>query len=91
VTVRRDGGLRICPKPVLRHSDEGSIFSKRHNMLISDYSKCGVAGVSPPLVIRHDPFGFDSPCGNWLALNPFVGRMLRWCVSADGLFSLDRR
>jgi hypothetical protein len=76
----------VCLGPVLREPRQGPIFSERTNLLIRDYAKSGVAGVSPPLVIRHDPFGFDSPCCNWLALNPFVGRMLGWSASPDGLF-----
>jgi hypothetical protein len=39
-----------------------------------------------PLIIRHLPLGTPTPGEDWLALNPEVGRQLRWKQVSEGLF-----
>jgi hypothetical protein len=39
-----------------------------------------------PLVLRHLPLGTPTPGEDWLALNPEVGRQLRWKLAGEGLF-----
>jgi hypothetical protein len=76
--------LRV--KPPLTPQEGNSIFNSQSSLLIRDYREGGIPGIFPPIVIRNEPWGFDSPCSTWLALNPFVGRELGWTLSAQGLF-----
>jgi hypothetical protein len=38
------------------------------------------------LVIQNFPRGQDSPCSDWIALNPSVGKALGWKADEEGLF-----
>ncbi len=38
------------------------------------------------IVLRNNPRIYDSPGGEWLALNPKVGNSLGWNLSEEGFF-----
>jgi hypothetical protein len=70
--ARRDGGYPSC-------FSETTIGTSRYPRLL--------LGRTPlPLVIRHLALGTPTPGEDWLALNPEVGRQLRWKPAEEGLF-----
>lgn len=53
---------------------------------MAEYESLWIGGSPPPIVIQNFAPRFESPGGNWLALNPRVGFALGWHPAGEGLF-----
>ena len=68
----------VVQSRTLYSEDTTAFFSKTVNRLVSEYPFLRAATATPPLVVRHSDYGYDSPGKNWLALNPTIGSRLGW-------------
>jgi hypothetical protein len=73
------------PKPRV-HDSWDRFFPTVLNCLISEYEHLQIGEELIPLILRHLPYGYDSPGADWLALNPVIAKQLGWHYSQDGLF-----
>lgn len=63
-----------------------SVLETVINSLITEYPDMGITEAPVPFILRHKAYGYDSPGGSWLALNPTIAHQFRWTLAKDGLF-----
>jgi hypothetical protein len=79
----------VCPSATVYGDTKyytDSFFDRAVNRLIEEYPKTIIDTDPLPLAIYHNGLGYDTPCANWLALNPAVGYQLGWSLTDAGLF-----
>ena len=54
--------------------------------MVSEYPELQTEKNDHSIVLRNNPTIYDSPGGEWLALNPKVGDSLGWSISEEGFF-----
>lgn len=68
------------------HKEREEIFQSIFRGLVSEYPELQTEKNNHSIVLRNNPTIYDSPGGEWLALNPKVGNSLGWSLSEEGLF-----
>ncbi len=79
----------VCPKSVLLSDPDeqyGMICRRTVECLVEDYPSLGATEDPIPLVLQHSDYGYLSPGGDWLAVNPAISCQLGWHLADDGLF-----
>lgn len=74
--------------PILmnKHAGYNGIFKSVYNVLVLEYPKLQNEKNDHSIVLRNKPTIYDSPGGEWLALNPKIGNLLGWNLSEEGFF-----
>ena len=68
------------------HKEREEIFQSIFRGLVSEYPELQTEKNDHSIVLRNNPTIYDSPGGEWLALNPNVGNSLGWSLSEEGFF-----
>lgn len=78
--------LSGTPKLEPEHHEQEEIFQSIFRGLVSEYPELQTETNDHSIVLRNNPRIYDSPGGEWLALNPKVGNSLGWNLSEEGFF-----
>ena len=78
--------LSETPKLEQEHKERDEIFQSIFRGLVSGYPELQTENNDYSIVLRNNPTIYDSPGGEWLALNPKVGNSLGWSLSEEGFF-----
>lgn len=78
--------LSGTPKLEQEHKEREEIFQSIFRGLVSEYPELQNEKNDHSIVLRNNPTIYDSPGGEWLALNPNVGNSLGWNLSEEGFF-----
>jgi hypothetical protein len=78
--------LSGTPKFEQEHKEREEIFQSIFRGLVSEYPELRTRKNDHSIVLRNNPRMYDSPGGEWLALNPNVGNSLGWSLSEEGFF-----
>ena len=68
------------------HKEQKEIFKSIFIGLVLEYPEIQTENNDYSIVLRNNPRIYDSPGGEWLALNPKVGNSLGWSLSEEGFF-----
>ena len=74
--------------PRLEHEnkEQEEIFQSIFRGLVLEYSELKTEKIDYAIILRNNLTVYDSPGGEWLALNPKVGYSLGWSLSEEGFF-----
>lgn len=78
--------LSGAPKLEQEYKEREEIFQRIFRGLVSEYPELQTEKTDHSIVLRNNPRIYDSPGGEWLALNPKVGNSLGWSLSEEGFF-----
>ncbi|AKB57703.1 hypothetical protein [Methanosarcina barkeri] len=78
--------LSGTPKLESEHNEQEEIFQSIFRGFVSEYPELQTETNDHSIVLRNNPRIYDSPGGEWLALNPKVGNSLGWNLSEEGFF-----
>lgn len=68
------------------NEEQEGIFQPVFRGLVLEYPELQTETNDHSIVLRNNPRIYDSPGGEWLALNPKVGNSLGWNLSEEGFF-----
>lgn len=78
--------LSGTPKLEQEYKEQEEIFQSVFRGLVSEYPELKTEQNNHSIILRNNPTIYDSPGGEWLALNPKVGNSLEWNLSEEGFF-----
>ncbi len=78
--------LSGTPRLEKKHKEQNNIFQSVYNVLVLEYPELQNEKMDYSIVLRNNPTIYDSPGGEWLALNPKIGNSLGWSLSEEGFF-----
>ncbi|MDQ1253068.1 MAG: hypothetical protein QG646_2213, partial [Euryarchaeota archaeon] len=84
----RQSATCLSGTPRLEHEnkEQEEIFQSIFRGLVLEYPELQTKKIDHSIILRNNPRVYDSPGGEWLALNPKVGYSLGWSLSEEGFF-----
>jgi hypothetical protein len=84
----RQSATCLSGTPMIEHEnkEQEEIFQSILRGLVLEYPELQTEKIDHSIILRNNPTVYDSPGGEWLALNPKVGYSLGWSISEEGFF-----